>query len=153
MENNTDLGLGYDATFELNEFGQPRIRSEVELIKNVVLFVLFSKPGQYPSIPSIGMDIQKLLYSFYDELDVEDLKNKMISQCEALGVCFNSGIVDFRKTKYRGQPSLLIQIEGSEKYPVGYMKDSIGSVDRYLIGITFDDLNKMVYNISTGGGS
>lgn len=152
MANSTDFGLGYDATFELNEFGQPRIRSEIELIKNVVLFVLFSKPGQYPSLPFIGMDIQKLLYSFYDELDIEDLKNQMMSQCEALGVCFSNGVVDFRKTKYRGQPSLLIHIEGPEKYPDGYMKDSISSIDSYLIGITYDELNKMVYNISTEGG-
>lgn len=152
MTYNTDFGLGYDATFELNEFGQPRLRSEVELIKNVVLFVLFSKPGQYPSLPFIGMDIQTLLYSFYDELDTEELKNNMIKQCEALGVCFSSGIVDFRKTKYKDQPSLLIHIEGKETYPPGYMRDSVNNTSRYLIGITFDELNKMVYNISSEGG-
>lgn len=148
----TSYGIGYDTTFELNEFGEPRLRSEIELIKDIVLFILFSKPGQYPSLPEIGLDIQSLLYSFYDELDVEDLKEKLVSQCEALHVHFNNGVVDFRKTKYRNHPSLLIHIEGAETYPPGYMKDSIGAVDKYLIGITFDELNKMVYNISTEGG-
>lgn len=149
----TSYGIGYDTTFELNEFGQPRIRSEIELIKDIILFVLFSKPGQYPSLPHIGLDIQTMLYSFYDELDVEDLKEKLVLQCEALGVCFDSGAVAFRKTIYRKQPSLLIHIEGKETYPNGYMKDSIDNANRYLIGITFDELNKMVYNISTEGGT
>lgn len=149
----TSYGIGYDATFELNEFGQPRIRSEIELIKDIVLFVLFSKPGQYPSLPHIGLDIQTMLYSFYDELDVDDLKEKMVLQCDALGVCFDSGTIDFRKTIYKNQPSLLIHIEGKEVYPPGYMKDSIDNANRYLIGITFDELNKMVYNISTEGGT
>lgn len=149
---NTEFGIGYDTTFELNEFGQPRIRSEIELIKDVILFILFGKPGQYPSLPNIGMDIQSLLYSFYDELDVEDLKDQLKSQCEILGVYFNSGVVDFRKVKYRGKPSLMIHIEGKESYPDGYMKDSINNSNRYLIGITFDELNKMIYNISTEGG-
>lgn len=152
MAYNTEYGIGYDTTFELNEFGQPRLRSEVELIKNTILFVLFSKPGQYPSLPYIGMDIQSLLYSFYDDLDVDDLKDKIVEQCGALGIYFENGIINFRKTKYRNQPSLLIHIEGTEKFPDGYMKDSIGNSNRYLIGVTFDELNKMIYNVSTEGG-
>lgn len=149
----TEYGIGYDSTFELNEFSQPRISSEIEVIKNVVLYVLFSKPGQYPSLPHLGMDVQSLLYSFYDEIDENDLKDQMITQCNALGVYFDQGTVEFKKIKYQGKPSLLIHIEGNENYPPGYMKDSIDNANRYLIGITFDELNKMVYNISTEGGS
>lgn len=150
---NTSYGIGYDTTFELNEFGQPKIQSEIELIKNIILFVLFSKPGQYPSLPHIGLDIQSQLYSFYDELDVEDLKVQLSGQCEILGAYFSQGTIDVKKTKYKNQPSLLIHIEGSETYPDGYMRDSIGTVNRYLIGITFDELNKMIYNISAEGAS
>lgn len=152
MNYDTEYGLGYDTSFEMNEFGQPRIRSEIELIKDVVLYVLFSKPGQYPSLPHIGMDIQSLLYSFYDEIDEDDLKDQMITQCNALGVHFDQGTINFKKVKYRKQPSLLIHIEGNENYPAGYMKDSVDTFNKYLIGITFDELNKMVYNISTEGG-
>jgi hypothetical protein len=57
--------IGYDTTFELNEFNEHRLRSEIELIKNTILFILFAKPGQYPSLPHIGLDIQSMLYSFY----------------------------------------------------------------------------------------
>lgn len=149
----TQYGLGYDAAFELNEFRQPKLRSEIELIKNTILFLLFTKPGQYPSLPHIGLDIQSLLYSFYDELNTDELKSQIITQCNALGSFFDIGIVSFKKVMYRGKPSLLIHIEGEEAYPDGYMKDSIDSANKYLIGITFDELNKMIYSISTEGGN
>jgi hypothetical protein len=141
--------VGYDAAFGLNEFNQPKLVSEVELVKNVLLFILFSKPGQYPSLPMIGMDIQSKLYSFYDELDETDLKNDLTSQCAALGVYFQEGTIQFKKTKYRGKPSLLIHIEGKESYPDGYLRDTINAEDVYMIGITFDDLNRMIYNVSS----
>ena len=145
-------GIGFDTTFELNEFNEPRIRSEVEVIKDVILFILFSKPGQYPSIPYIGLDIQSLLYSFYDELDIDDLKYKINNQCQAMGLYLNDGTVDIRKTIYRNHPSLLISINGTETYPDGYMKDKVDISNQYLIGITFNELNQMIYNINTERG-
>lgn len=143
--------IGYDTTFELNEFNEPRLRSEIELIKNTILFILFAKPGQYPSLPHIGLDIQSMLYSFYDEINESDLKYKIKEQCNAMGVYLNDGTVDIRKTKYRGRPSLLINIQGTESYPDGYLKDHINESNNYLIGITFDELDKMIYNINNGG--
>ena len=151
--NYTDLGVGYDTTFELNEFNEPRIRSEIELIKDVILFILFAKPGQYPSLPQIGLDIQSRLYSFYDELKESDLIFEITEQCKVLGIFFNNGTIQIKKIKYRKQPSLLISIEGKETYPDGYMKDHINNSDRYLIGITFDELNNMIYNINREGGN
>lgn len=141
--------LGYDATFELNSFKQPRIRSEIELIRNTILYVLFAKPGNYPSLPNIGLDIQNMLYSFYDEIKEDDLKLRIVEQCEALGVYFDSGCINIRKTIYKKQPSLLINIEGTESYPDGYMYESESKVNRYLIGITFDEMKRMVYNINS----
>lgn len=146
---NTKMGIGYDTTFELNEFSKPRIRSEIEVVKNTIMFILFCKPGQYPSLPHIGLDIQSLLYSFYDEINTDELKSDLITQCEALGVPIKSGIVDIKKIRYKDQPSLFIHIEGDEDYPSSYMKDTSGSSNKYMIGITFDELNKMIYNVSS----
>lgn len=148
-----DLTVGYDTTFELNEFNEPRIRSEVEVIKDVILFILFSKPGQYPSLPKIGLNIQSKLYSFYDELIEEDLKHKIKEQCGAMGIYLTNGVINIKKTKYHGKPSLMIAINGTEQYPDGYMKDHINIANNYLIGITFDELNQMIYNINTIGGT
>lgn len=145
---NDQITIGYDSTFELNEFNNPRIRSEIETVKNIILTILFMKPGQYPSLPQIGIDIESMLYSFYDEINTEDLKQKIIVQCEALGVFFNKGNIGILKTKYKGQPALLIHIEGEEIYPSGYKKDNNRDTKKYLIGLTFDEVSKFIYNIN-----
>jgi len=140
--------VGYDTTFELNEFNEPRIRSEIETIKNVLLFVLFSKPGMYPSLPQIGLNINDMLYTFYDDLDVNTLKSQITEQCSMLGAYISSGNIQIRKTKYRNQPSLIIQVSGTEKYPPGYKTDHKNNANQFLIGITYDELNKMIYNVN-----
>lgn len=139
--------LGYDTSFAIDAFGKPRIVSEAELIKNVVMFVMFAKPGQYPSLPTIGLDIQSLLYSFYDEIDNNDLRDKIIAQCSALGSYFDSGNINVRKVIYRGKPSLMIHVQGTESLPSGY--NNTDDTDKYQIGITFDELNQMIYNVSS----
>lgn len=147
--NYCETGIGYDTTFELNEFNEPRIRSEIETLKDALLFILFSKPGAYPSIPEIGLDIESYLYSYYDEIDVEDLKNQIIEQCELLGAYVSGGTIQIQKIKYKDKPSLLIHIEGTEDYPDSYKHDDISSNDKYLIGITYDKLNNMIYNVNS----
>ena len=142
--------LGYDISFSLDNFGKPRIISEIELIKNIVLFILFSKPGQYPSLPNIGLNIQSYLYSFYDEIDSNGLRDQIISQCNALGAYFDRGVINIVKTLYRNKPSLMIHIEGTSTFPQNYNIDDDSS-KKYLIGITYDELNQMIYNISEKG--
>lgn len=147
-----ETSIGYDGTFELNEFNQAKISSEIETAKNALLFILYAKPGQYPSLPFIGLDLESILFSFYDELDIDDLKNKIAEQCKMLGIYIHNNVIDIKKTKYQGQPSLMIHIEGLELYPNGYMADSVGNSTKYLIGITYNDLGKMIYNINTERG-
>ena len=145
--------LGYDTTFELDDFSRPRLRSEAELIKNLVLYIFFSEPGNYPSLPNIGLRIQDRLYSFYDELNEDDLKNELTQQCSALGYYLKNGTIHIRKVKYRGKPSLMIHIDtSSEDYNIRSYKDQIdNNEDQFQIGITFNELNQMIYNISGGG--
>lgn len=149
----SSIGAGFDTTFEMNEFEQPRIRSEVETVTNVILFILFTKPGQYPSLPLLGLDIQSKLYSYFDEIDVNELKRDLCNQCKALDVYLNDNWITIKKRIYRDQPSLLIAIQGTETYPNGYMKDSIDIADRYLIGISFDEMKRMVYDVAKQKGA
>lgn len=145
--------MGYDTTFEINEFGDHRIRSEIEVVKDIFLFILFTKPGQYPSIPFLGYDIETKLYSYYDEFTENDIIEGVCAQCEALREYFDKGIIAIKKTMYKKQhPALLINIAGTESYPKGYMKDSVDIANKYLIGITFNEMNKMVYDISAQKG-
>lgn len=148
-----NFGLGFDTTLELNDFQQPKILSDVETIAHVILFILFAKPGQYPSLPTLGLNIEDQLFSFYDELDVDELKGRLIDQCNILQVYFDSNIVSFSKYIYQDKPSLLIHISGKAKYPKSYMRDRHSELSQYRIGITFDELNQMLFNISADDGS
>ena len=53
-----------DPAFGVDSFNRPKVLSETETIVNNILFILFGKPGSYPSIPSLGMDIEQYLYLF-----------------------------------------------------------------------------------------
>lgn len=150
MADNYAVGsIGFDTTFELNEFNEPRIRSEIETLKDVLLFVLFAKPGQYPSLPQIGMDIGSELYEFYDEIDIDDFKSQLIEQCEMLGTYISAGSINIQKLIYKDQPSMIIDVQGSETFPAGYKHDQIGDSSRYMIGITYDELNNMIYSVNS----
>lgn len=155
IASNNNLKIGYDTAFALNDFSQPKLRSELELVKNTLLYILFTKPGQYPSLPNIGLDIETLLYNFYDEIDVNEFIKDIAAQCNALGAYFNDGTIQIKKVRYKDAPSLIIYIDGTESYPVvdNYLINGSTMLgpNQYMIGITFDELDKMIYNISDGG--
>lgn len=143
-----EVTIGYDPCFELNEFNEPRLKSEIELTKDIVLFICLSTPGQYPSLPYIGLDLQSILYSHFDEISERDIQEKLIAQCQALNHPIKDGNVSIKKTVYKGVNSLLIHIEGTESYPNGYKRDGNNGTTAYLIGITLDELKKLIYNVN-----
>jgi hypothetical protein len=148
-----DTRLGYDLTFELDKFSKPKLRDTTELVKNTLLFILFSKPGQYPSLPHIGLDLQRILFSYYDEITESRLVEMIADQCIALGLFFNEGSIQVKKIMYQGKPSLLIYIEagGDDSQMLNQFGiDPQRDVDVYKIGITYNDLNQMIFNISEG---
>lgn len=142
--------IGYDLTFELNEFGQPRIRSEIETVKDVLMTVLFLKPGDYPSIPELGIGVDGFLYTEYDRINCDDLKRSIIEQCAMLHAYIENSAIQVQKLVYKGKPSLVIRVNGTERYPSSYLHDNIGVSDQYNIGITYDEMNQMIYNVREG---
>ena len=147
-----EVTIGYDPCFELNEFNEPRLKSEIELTKDIVLFICLSTPGQYPSLPYIGLDLQSILYSHFDEISERDIQEKLIAQCQALNHPIKDGTVSIKKTVYKGDNSLLLHIEGTESYPNGYKRDGNSDTTAYLIGITLDELKRLIYNVNTVEG-
>ena len=131
--------MGYDLTFDVNDFNEPKLMSEIETVKNVLLFVLFAKPGQYPSLPKIGMDIEQYLYSFYDELDENDLKSQIVSQCQLLDQYISDSTIEIKKEMYKGQPSLIINVNGTIAYPRNYKWNRTEQYPGFQIGITIDE--------------
>ena len=48
-----------DPVYGVNNFNETKVLTEAETLVNNILMILFGKPGFYPSIPSLGMDIQQ----------------------------------------------------------------------------------------------
>ena len=140
--------IGYDVEFGLNEFSEPTIISDIRNLKNILLFILFTKPGQYPSLPMIGLNIEQYLYSYYDDIDTDDLKNQIVAQCSMLDQYVNNNTIEIRKIKYNNQPMLLIDVNGTETYPNGYKYNNQNTVNGFTIGISYDKLKNMIYNIN-----
>lgn len=99
-----------EMTFGLNNFGKQKILSEGDTIAQLILNILFMKPGQMPSMPHIGINIRSYLYKFDDELDVDALKQKISFQCsEIIPFIDTSGMV-LTVVNYRGESILMIII-------------------------------------------
>lgn len=145
--------IGYDCTFELNDYNEPRLRDEAETLKNIVLLILFMKPGQYPSIPYLGMDIQNRLYSFYDEIDESSITRELMEQCQFLGAYIRNGSIVVKKMIYQNMPSLIIYI--SPKIIDDTLTEYNSKVNiqnqstEFYIGISVDELNRLLYNINS----
>lgn len=135
-------GIGQDALFELDEFSRPKLISPSEMIKNIIMFILFSKPGSYPSLPEIGLDIQSYLYEFYDVLNVYELRQNIINQCSLLEFYFNNNNIDIIKHKNNGVPSLKINMDYVVNSSNGNQSKS------FHIGISYDKLKNMIYTIT-----
>jgi hypothetical protein len=145
--------IGYDLTFELDKFNKPRLCGEAELVKNVLLTILFGKPGNFPSLPNVGMNIQSRLFSFYDEITESGLRDEIIAQCGALGAYFKHNRIYIKKIMYKGQPSLLIHVEtdfDENAITSLYSDKETDDINKFNIGITFDELDHLIYNVNTG---
>lgn len=141
------MNLGYDLTYELNDFEQPKLTSEVELVKNVIMYVLFSDKGQYPSLPMIGMNIEDYLYRTYEEIDTDAIKDDLIEQCSALGTYFDSGEIQVVKRYERGRPELFFRVSGKAVYPAGYISNMNPS-SGFTIGVTYDEYKNLMLAVS-----
>lgn len=69
MSGLSEVGFGVDS------FGKPKILSEKESLLQIVFNVFVAKPGNYPSMPEIGIDIgSRILYLTEDRMEIEQLQ-------------------------------------------------------------------------------
>lgn len=127
---------GVEPSFGMNAFNQPKYKNETETIANAFLNLLFGRPGYFPSIPNLGLNIQNILYSFWDETDPDTIKAGIVAQCSAFKPYVDDGSLDVVKSSYRNQPLLLIVV------PVQIKNE----VERLAIGISQDSTGNVLYN-------
>lgn len=94
-------------TFGTNDFHRPKFLSKKESYVVDVLMILFGKPGFYPSMPSLGMNIQRLLYMFEDDINTESLKIELEDQCSEFADEIDSGNLDIVTVTHKGRLMLI----------------------------------------------
>lgn len=99
-----------DPVYGVNNFNRSKVLTETETKVSNMLMILFGKPGFYPSIPSLGMDINQYLYKFEDEINVEEIKSKLISQCRELQQDVDSESFDIYTTQLESRTVLIISL-------------------------------------------
>ena len=75
----------YEHVLDLDDFKKPKVLTDWEGIVFSVITVLFGKPGFYPSIPELGLNIQKYRNTLTDMVDPDELKAALIYQCSKIG--------------------------------------------------------------------
>lgn len=127
---------GVEPSFGINSFNQAKYKNETESVANAILTLLFGKPGFFPSMPNLGINIQQTLYMFWDEIDPDIIKAQIVAQCSAFKQYVDDGSLDVIKSSYQKKPLLLITI------PV-----QIKNIKQTLaIGITQNENGEVKYN-------
>ena len=124
-----------DPVYGVNNFNQTKVLSESETLINNILMILFGKPGFYPSIPSLGMDIEGYLYMFEDEIDASKIKAKLASQCREFLPSMQDGSMHVYTTTYKDHTMLIFEL------PI--LIDNVTSM--LALGVTVNDKGEMVY--------
>lgn len=127
---------GKEPGFGLNNFDGPKYSNETETVAHAMLNLLFGKPGFFPSMPDLGINIQQYLYFFEDDFDVNMLKAKIISQCSEFEQFINDGSLDIIMSSYLNKPLLLVVL------PLVIQN----STEHLAIGITTDANGAITYN-------
>lgn len=96
--------MGKDPAFGLNGFGRPKICSESETLAKGILNVLLSKPGSYPSIPNLGMNISQMVFLPFDDIDTSAIKTELVQHCSYFADVVQNGA--FQVTKLEATDDL-----------------------------------------------
>lgn len=129
--------LNYDVVLDSDSMYKPKVLSTFELGINTILMLLLMKPGQYPSIPELGIDIESYLFEYDDDVKLPSLiKDKLLNQCNRLNVIGLDIDVRFDKTA-DGISALVVDVQGNQRLCYGLDSSHI------IIGISYDKLNRL----------
>jgi hypothetical protein len=128
--------INLNPTFGVNDYDRPKVLSTMESYVTDILMILFGKPGFYPSIPSLGMDIGSLLYKFEDEVSAEELKTELENQCHEFSKEIDTGDMDVVTTTYKNHLMIIFILP---------LIDDTKKV-RLSLGVTTNNRGEIVYN-------
>lgn len=98
-----ELGLG------INVFNKPVEYQGKTAWFQLILNLLFLRPGTYPSIPSMGVGIQDYEYEYLDDVK-DNIQASIQDQCKAFLPDVPLENVDIQSVDYEGKKIMLIVI-------------------------------------------
>lgn len=124
--------LKSEVNFGEDNFKNQNVLNAEDSITQLLLNLLFMKPGHFPSQPGLGIDIKSYLYRNSDSIDVEDLKTAIYNQCSPLMPYLDFDEMVLTVIPYHGQSSLLLIIpftveKTKKEIVIGFAKDSTGN--------------------------
>lgn len=123
------MAISKEIGMDIDDFNQQKVLNSKESIVQIILNILFMKPGCIPSLPHIGIDVNQYIYAREGEVDASDLKSKLSSQCNDLLPYLITGDIVVKFTDYKNVNILLIGI------PITYE----GEKETLLIGLSPTD--------------
>lgn len=88
----------YEPFFGLDAFEKPLVYEDWEAIAKAIIIVLFGREGFYPSIPQLGMGIQKYRYLKMDDIDTDLIKSELAFQLNFLSGSISTDELQVLKT-------------------------------------------------------
>lgn len=132
--------LGYDTLLDVDSFHKPKMISTFEMCVNTILTLLMMKPGQYPSIPDLGIYVEQYLFEYADDESIPSkITNEIYDQCNRLQLAGVEVRCYFNKLN-PSRPELVVEIHGTEY--VTYNNDASTAI----FGISLDKLNRLHMN-------
>lgn len=136
------MALGKEVGFGKDNFSKPRMLSNKDTICNLILNLLLMKPGNLPTQPELGIDIKSYLYKDEDQIDVNELRNKIYNQCQEFLPYIISNDIKFYINTVGGKNVLMlylpIVLEGiNDGILYAFQDDNAGGVNS---GFKFTDL-------------
>ena len=129
--------LGYDVLMDSDSMYKPKVIPTFELVVNSILTLLFMKPGQYPSVPELGIDIENYLHEYADDPAIPGtIKSKLEDQCNRIGITGVDVDIVFDRTS-DGKDAMVVRITGNAALTYGLPSNQI------IIGITYSKLNQL----------
>ena len=129
--------IKHELDFGINNFGKQKMMTEAQSVAQVLINLLLMRPGQLPSLPHIGINIQKYLYKFKEDIDISRIKNDISYQCSALLPYINLSAMQLILVPYESETLLYLYIPLSVKL----------NEDVLLIGFKRDNSsNKVTFN-------
>lgn len=96
--------------FGLDNFKKPKMMSLKDTVAQQIINILLMRPGNLPSLPHVGINIQQYLYRHQESFDSEEIKQKLYNQCAELLSYISLGEVQIFITIYKGQDLLLVVV-------------------------------------------